>query len=265
MLDSLTNLVLNSDWVAFPIVGAILLLVTEFGFRIGRSHTPERRQAHQGQSGALQGALLGLLGLLLGFTFAMAVGRYEARKQLVLDEANGVGTVWLRAGYLSEPARDLIRSTLADYVDARLKGAAAPAGSEAFQEQAARSERDQAAMWKATVAEIKTSNTPSTALFTSSLNDLIDLDGKRQAASRNHVPSTVWLLLMLVAITVCWTSGYTTSLGESGRHALSMVILPLLLTVVITIIADLDHPQRGLIKVSQQSMVDVQNTLKKYQ
>jgi hypothetical protein len=59
--------------------------------------------------------------------------------------------------------------------------------------------------------------------------------------------------------------GYTTALGEAGRHALAMVILPILFTIVITIIADLDHPQRGLIKVGQQSMLDLQNTLKKYQ
>ena len=70
---------------------------------------------------------------------------------------------------------------------------------------------------------------------------------------------------MLVSATVCWTTGYATALGEAGRHALSMVILPVLLTVVITIIADLDNPRHGLIKVSQQSMIDLQTTLKKYQ
>ena len=79
---------------------------------LGQRYSPEQRKAHQGQSGTLQVALLGLLGLLLGFTFAMAVGRFESRKQLVLDEANGIGTTWLRAGYLSERARDAIRPTL---------------------------------------------------------------------------------------------------------------------------------------------------------
>jgi hypothetical protein len=92
---------------------------------------------------------------------------------------------------------------------------------------------------------------------------LLVVGAKRQAALRNHVPASVWLL-MLVSVTVCWTTGYATALGEAGRHALATVILPILLTVVITIIADLDHPQRGLIKISQQSMIDLQNTLKKY-
>ena len=265
MLDLLVNPIVRSDWTTLLVVGAIQLLATEIGYRIGQRHSPERRKAHQGQSGALQGALLGLLGLLLGFTFAMSVGRYDARKQLVLDEANAIGTAWLRAAMLSDPARESIRATLKDYVSARLEGARVSSDSPEFSEQAARSERDQGAMWRAAVAEAKTNNTPSSALFTSALNDLIDLDSKRQAAMRNHVPATVWLLLMLVSATVCWTTGYATGLGESGRHALSMVILPALLTVVITIIADLDNPHRGLIQVNQQIMIDLQKTLQKYQ
>lgn len=257
--------ILSSDWLVLLIVGATLLLATEFGYRVGGRHTPERKKAHQPQSWAIQGALLGLLGLLLGFTFAMAVGRYETRKQLVLDEANAIGTAWLRTGLLSDSTRDAIRESMRDYVDARLAGARATMEPKAFAEQLARSERDQAAMWRAAVAETRANNTPATALFTSSLNDMIDMDGKRQAALRNHVPPTVWLLLVVVAATVCWTTGYSSGLGEAGRHLLPMFVLPVLLTIVMTIIADIDNPREGLIKVSQQSMIDLQNTLKKYQ
>lgn len=264
MPDSLVNPIVSSDWLVLPVVGAILLFVTEFGYRAGRRHSPERRKAHQGQSGSLQGALLGLLGLLLGFTFAMSVSRYDARKQLVLDEANGIGTTWLRAGFLSHESRKVIRPALMEYIEARLQGAAVSQNSQERQEQLARSEQLQAAMWRATVEEVRANNTPSTSLFVASLNDLIDLDSKRQAAGRNHIPGTVWLLLMAVAVTVCWTTGYSTGLGDSGRHALSMLVLPVLLTVVITIIADLDNPRRGLITVNQQSMIDLQKTLQKY-
>ena len=265
MLDSVLRNLLSFDWSVLLLVGGILLLATELGYRFGQRYTPEQRKAHQGQSGTLQGALLGLLGLLLGFTFAMAVGRFESRKQLVLDEANGIGTTWLRAGYLSEPVRDVIRPALLDYIDARLQAAKVPTRSEEYNKLAARSEQNQAAMWRVTVNEVKTSDSPAVSLFTASLNDLIDLDAKRQAATRNHVPGSVWLLLMLVSVTVCWTTGYSTGLGDSGRLVLSMIVLPVLLTAVITIIADLDNPQRGLIKVSQQSMIDLQNALKRYE
>jgi len=265
LIDSLIKAIVCSDWLVLTVVGATLLLATEAGFRFGLRHKPELRKARHGQSGALQGALLGLLGLLLGFTFAMAVGRYEARKQLVLAEANSIGTTWLRAGFLTPGTRDLIRPALLDYVDARLAAANAPAGSPEFLEQLGRSEVGQAAMWRATVSEVRTNDTPATSLFVVSLNELIDLDAERLAASRNHVPNSVWMLLLIVASTVCWTTGYSTGLGEAGRHALPMIVLPVLLAIVTTIIADIDNPRRGLIKVSQQSMVDLQRTLLKHQ
>ena len=256
--------ILASNWIALVVIGGLLLLSTELGFRIGNRHSPERRKVRKELSGSLQGALLGLLGLLLGFTFAMAVGRYETRKELVLDEANAIGTTWLRAGMLSDSARDVIRAQLVDYVDARLAGVDQSIGTPAFNQQAARSEADQVTLWRTIVEETKLRDTPSAALFTASLNDVIDLDAKRQAASRNHVPQSVWLLLLVVSMTVTAVTGYTTGLGESGRQLLSMFVLPLLFTVVIVIISDLDHPRRGLITVSQQSMLDLQRLLQKY-
>lgn len=256
--------ILASNWIALAVIGSMLLLATEIGFRIGSRHSPERRKTRKDISGTLQGTLLGLLGLLLGFTFAMAVGRYETRRELVLDEANAIGTTWLRAGMLSDAAQNIIRPTLQDYVDARLTGVHHHIGSSKFNQQAARSEADQTKLWRAIVEETRLRDTPSTALFTSSLNEVIDLDAKRQAAARNHVPQSVWLLLLLVSVAGSAVTGYTTGIGDSGRQLLSMVILPLLFTVVIVIISDLDHPQRGLITVSQQSMIDLQRTLQKY-
>src|SRR5262249_53982343 len=131
-------------------------------------------------------------------------------------------------------------------VDVRIKGAATPFGSPEFKALLSRSSQDQTEMWQIAATEMKASNTLSTSLFTSALNDAIDMDGKRQAAARNHVPQEVWLLLILVSCTVCWATGYTTALGESGRHVLSMVILPVLLAFVITVIDDLDDPQGGM-------------------
>lgn len=266
MADSLfSEKILNSNTLVFLIVAGILLLATEFGFRFGQQAPSDRHRQFQSQCGAVQAALLGLLGLLLGFTFAMAVNRFEVRKQLVLDEANSIGTAWLRAGYLGKQARDVIRPALLDYINARLAGVHLAVNSRPYAEQLARSERDQAVLWRATVEEIAIRDTPSTALFTTALNDLIDLDGKRQAAGRNHVPATVWLLLLSVSLAACWSTGYATALHESGRHILPTVILPLVITIVVTVLTDLDNPQRGLIQVSQQSMVDLQKILQKYQ
>lgn len=265
MLDSLVTPIFNHDWSVLLVVGAILVITTEIGFRLGERNSPEGRKTRHAPSGALQGALLGLLGLLLGFTLAMAVNRFEARKQLVLEEANAIGTTWLRAGFLSDPAKETIRSTLMDYIDARVKGAVASTDAAEYQQQVARSEKDQVTMWRATVAELKVNKSELSPHFVDSLNSLINFDVLRQAAIRNQVPRTVWLLLLVVSMTVCAATGYTTGLGESGRFPLAMIVLPILLTVVIMIISDLDNPRRGLIQVSQQSMLDLQKSLQKYQ
>ena len=191
MLDSLIQNVLSFDWSVFVLTGGVLLLATELGYRLGAALLPRTAQGASGAKRNLAGGVVGALGLLLGFTFAMAVGRFESRKQLVLDEANGIGTTWLRAGYLSERARDVIRPTLLEYVDARLQAANVPAGSEEYNKLVARSEQNQAAMWRATLTEVKANDSPAVSLFTASLNDLIDLDAKRQAATRNHLPASV--------------------------------------------------------------------------
>lgn len=264
MLESLTNAIVRSDSLILLVVGAILLFASEFGFQVGVLHSPESRTKHQNQSGTLQGALLGILGLLLGFTFAMAVGRYDNRRHLVVEEANSIATTWLRAGFLSIPNRDVIRPALSEYIDARVQVAALKPNSDSLPVLISRCEKLQETMWHAIVAEIKIRDTESTSLFAESLNNLIDLDAKRRAAVRNHVPYSVWILLVFVSFIVCWITGYSTALGNSGRYILSMIMLPVLITVVIMIVADLDNPQHGFIKVSQQSMIDLQKTLKKH-
>lgn len=255
----------HSDWLVFLSLGLVLLLMAEFGYRIGCRHKPEMREKHQSQIGTLQGALLGLLGLLLGFTFAMAVGHFDARKQLVQDEANGICMVWLRAALLSDEARDSIRPVLQDYVQARLEWAKADLDSEEFEQQLMRSEGKQVVMWQTAVSELKNNDSAAVELFAESLNDMIDLNSKRKASVKNHVPGPVWLLLAVVSSTVCWTTGYATALAGAGRHALPMAVLPVLLAIVITIIADLDNPRRGLLHVSQQSMIDLRDIMQRYQ
>ncbi|MEO8205284.1 MAG: hypothetical protein ABI615_03830 [Chthoniobacterales bacterium] len=262
MIDLFSSHIFSTEWHILVIIGAVLLLATEFGYRMAMKHTPEIRQKRQGQAGTLQGALLGLLGLLLGFTFAMSVARFDTRKQLVLDESNAIGTAWLRAGLINATGKQEAKAALRQYAQSRLEMASDTIGSETFMRALAESEKQQASLWRIAVAE---TSSPYTALFASSLNDMIDMDSKRQAALTNHVPAAVWLLLLLVSTTVCWTAGYTTALGESGRMALSMILLPILLTVVITIIADFDQPRHGLIQISQDSMQQLQRTLQKYQ
>jgi len=264
MYETVVLTILGNEWFVLLTVGIILLLATEFGFRVGIRHTAEERKNFRAQSLTLQGALLGLLGLLLGFTFAMSVGRYDTRRHLVLEEANDIGTCWLRAGLLSEASKKVIRPALEEYVAIRLKAAHSLQDPVEFGKLVERSEAIQAMLWRRAVQEVKEYDTPGTALFAESLNKVVDDDAKRRAALHNRVPHSVWFLLLLVSFAVCWTTGYTTALGTANRLVLSMVILPLLLSSVITIITDLDNPQEGLIKVSQSALVDLQVMLERH-
>jgi hypothetical protein len=260
-MEAFLAFVFANQWLVLLICGALLLALTESGFRMGVGLHEAKDDARKAQIGGVQAAVLGMLGLLLGFTFAMAVGRYESRRQLVVQEANAIGTTYLRASFLPEPHRRAVEDLLRRYVDVRLDFYAA--GTDAAKAQAAEQDatRVQRELWAHAVAAGKESPSPLTATFVGALNETIDLDATRLNTLRAHVPGAVWLLLLAVAAAGCFASGYGT--GAAGaRSLLTTVLLPLLITFVITLVADLDRPRRGLIGISQQPLIDVREALR---
>ena len=232
------------------------------GFRAGRRLFVTKDEPRKGQIGGIQGAVLGLLALLLGFTFSMAVGRYENRRDLVLKEANAIGTTYLRASFLPEAQATAVEGLLRSYVDVRLDFYSAGNDSNkiaAAEEETARLQRE---LWVQTVAAAKEAPSPITATFINALNETIDLDATRLNALRSRVPSAVWLLVLIVAGAGCFASGY--GAGASGeRTGFSGGMLPVLIAVVITLIADFDRPRQGLISVSQQPLLDLKQSFQR--
>ena len=121
MIDDWLARIFTSQWVVFLVVTLLLLALAETGFRFGTSARRRNPDAAESHSGSVQGAVLGLLGLLLGFSFAMAVGRYETRRSLAVDEANSIGTTWLRADFLAGQREIEVKNLLRDYTGLRLK------------------------------------------------------------------------------------------------------------------------------------------------
>src|SRR6187401_1993461 len=113
--------IFRNQWLFGLIVAAVLLALAEAGYRIGLRIYARKDEARRSQVGGVQGAILGLMGLLLGFTFSMAVNRYEIRRAMVLKEANAVGTAWLRASLLPEPHPGPARELFRRFVETRLK------------------------------------------------------------------------------------------------------------------------------------------------
>jgi len=260
MHEDLLARVFVNQWMVLLVVTLVLVALGEAGFRIGFAARLRDKDLAEGHSGTVQGAVLGMLGLLLGFSFAMAVQRLDNRRSLTVDEANAIGTTWLRTDFLKEPLRNEAREMLRRYVGIRLEVDHLDDGDD-FSKLVAESTGIQNRLWE--IAKISAAEKPDdiTASFVETLNDTIDLQSSRIAARRNHVPSAVWLLLLAVAGCGAWSSGYGS--GASGhRSAFSQIVFPVLIGVVITLISDLDRPRRGLIGVSQQPMRELLESMK---
>src|SRR5205823_623509 len=170
-------------------VTCLLLLTTELGFRLARRCRAGIDDSVRSQVSIIQGAILGLLGLIAGFTFAMSVSRFDLRKAVILDEANAIGTTYLRAEFLPDPARGELKALLRRYVDVRLEFFAAGADIPRARDAEAEIGRLQAELWsRAAAVTRRDPHSIATGLFIQSLNETIDLDAKQFAALENHVP-----------------------------------------------------------------------------
>lgn len=260
MIEQVLTRIFASQWQVLIYSAIALLAATEIGYRLGSRLHRTNDEARRQQVGSIQGAILGLLALLLGFTFAMAAARYENRRVLVLDEANAIGTTYLRAKLLGEDHQQKIEQLLRRYVDARLDFYGAGADLDKLDAAEKATAQFQHELWSHAAAAAMEAPTPITATFITTLNEAIDLDASRVNALRSHVPGAVWLLLLIVAFCGCYACGYAA--GASGvRGQFGSVILPLLIAVVIALIADLDRPREGFIGISQQPMSDLQEAL----
>jgi hypothetical protein len=249
-------------WLLAVGIPALLLAMVEGCFQVGRRVAARRRtEASRTQLTTIQGALLGLLALLLGFSFAMAEARYQTRKDLVIEESNAIGTAFLRAQLLPDPPRAEIARLLECYVDARVAFHAAGYDRARLHRASAEAERLQAELWArgAAVAQLDV-QAETTALFLQSLNDVIDLHARRIVALENRVPKTILVLLLFVGAISCGLIGYGNGLG-GDRNLLMTLLLVLVYCAVMLMIVDLDRPDRGLVRVPQQSMLRLRRSL----
>jgi len=187
----------------------------------------------------------------------LAAERFDTRKQLLLDEANAIGTTYLRAGMLPD-RRDAIRALLRDYVDVRLKAVQSGNVTEGIR----RSESLQDQLWAQAVA-IGEDNPTSivVGLFVESLNEVIDLHAKRVTASlRNRIPGVIWAVLFVLAALSLSAMGYHAGLAGTSRSVAELVVA-FAFSAVIGLIADLDRPQDGALVVSQQALIDLRQTM----
>ena len=247
--------------ILFGVSIVAFLLIFECGYRIGQKRRASIDEASKTWVTAIYSAILGMLGLLLGFSFSLAQQRFEVRRQLVVEEANAIGTTYLRAQWLAEPYRGDIAKLLRQYVDARLpKDLESRNIDELVQNVSVLSESLLDQLWSHAVEVAKKHPTPVVALFLSALNETIDLHAKRLAQFQNRVPESVLLLLYLFATVAMLITGYGSGL-RTQRCVLPTVAMVVLLSTSLYVIVDLDRPRQGLINVIQESLIRLQQKL----
>lgn len=224
------------------------------GIFFGKKHGLILEPKDRSPISSIVAATLGLLAFLLAFTFGIAASKFDDRRALVIDEANAIKTTYLRAGYLPDSYRIEIRNLLKEYVSLRLE--ALNTGN--IEQGVKESEDLQDRLWlqAVTLAE-KNSNSEVIALFIESLNKVIELHTKRiNLGIYFRIPLIIWLALFFVTILAIGSLGY--QIGLINAHYLGISLLLILtFSSVFVLIADLDRPQEGFIKVSQQSLIDL--------
>jgi hypothetical protein len=243
-------------WSLIWVFAGLLMLMIEVGYRLGRYRRMRNSQELETPVGTIVAATLGMLGFILAFTFGLAASRFDARRQVVVEEANAIGTTFLRAGLLpDDPSKNAARKLLDEYVDLRIR----TVETRNIELSLKPVERIQGELWQ--LGENlgrKYPNSIAVGLFLESLNETIDIHSKRILVSlRNRLPESLWSALFWVTCFTMLGVGYHEGLAKSKRSP-SIWIMVLSFCVVLKLIADLDRPQDGDLRVSQEAMLSLQ-------
>lgn len=251
-----------SSWLIAGVLLVSMLVAIEVGYRLGRRARGSADDSGMAHINAVQASMLGMLALLIGFTFSLALQRFDSRSEAVVEEANAIGTAYLRTDLLPPEQREAARSLLREYLALRVR-----AGRETLVETTRRGDllaagnRTLASLWEVAARAVAADASPvRTGLFVQAVNELIDAYGRRDAALNRHVPELVLYLLYGTFILIGSIVGYACGIG-GHRPSFATHILVALIVLLVFVIIDLDRPRRGLIEVDQDSLVQLQATL----
>lgn len=244
---------------------AVMLVLMEVGQRVGvRRRNQDAAGAHTGLT-AIDGAVFGLMGLLVAFSFSGAAARFDARRQLIGQETNAIGTAYLRIDLLPATAQPALREDFRNYLDARLgyyknlalNGAAAKAELD-------KSIALQGKIWSKSVAGCQETGSPSTtSLVLSSLNEMIDITTTRAVALEMHPPAVVFWALAVLVLVSALLAGYCMAEART-RSWLHMLLYSAILAIAVYVILDLEYPRVGLIRIeaADHVLMDLRNSMK---
>jgi hypothetical protein len=241
-----------------------MLVLLEVGRRIGARRLARDSEGARAGVGVVEGAVFGLLGLMLAFTFSGAASRFDTRRHLIVEEVNAIGTAWLRIDALAPELRPEIKDGFRRYLDARLSTYRKLPDVAAAMEELARSKRIQDEIWaKATTAVRTPGGEPARMLLLPALNAMFDIAETRTQAARMHPPMVIFVMLALLAMAGALLVGYGMAGGRT-RNWIHMVSFAATMAVAIYVILDLEFPRLGFIRVDDfdQALVELRASMR---
>lgn len=242
--------IFNYPWQTGVVLAIVLGGCLDLGRRVAALLKIEQAPQRKEQMGTIRDGMFVLVSLLLGFTLTMAAARFTERRSLLVEEAISIGATYLRAGTLPQPYREHSKQLLREYVDARLALNEASGDAGRMEEVMKHSKHLQEELWMDAAAVAQSDRSAITAVYVNSLTETIDLDEKRIASLENRIPPPIWLLIISVSIIAVFTRGTTLA----SRFWLTLILVPITIALVVALIADLDTPSRGLIRLDQRVM-----------
>ena len=246
-------------WMVLVPILVLALIASLAGYRFGRRHM---EAGTHGNISGLRASAIGLVALLLAFSFSMTSSRFGDRSRTVLEEANSIGTCYLRAGLLDSATRDRIRTALRTYADARLENYQRGVDSKEYR----RTTTDMLValdqLWAGVEQAVRVDpERARVSLIIPAANEVIDLSAKHTWSDHNQMPVSVLLLLAATIVITSVLIGQ--ALAESGqRHVGLWLAMNILLVLVIFVILDFDRPLRGLIRMNQTPLIEVRQSMK---
>jgi hypothetical protein len=253
---------INYNFVAFLLVLGLflgMLAMLGLGQRLGkRSFAKETDLIHTRLTG-IEAAIFGLIGLMIAFTFSGAAARYELRRQLVVEEANAIGTAYLRLDLLPPSSQQALRNQFRRYAETRIAVYRVLPDIEASNAQAAIATALQKEIWTGVLAALKEAPAQATIVVTPALNQMIDITTSRAIASRTHTPILIFSVLLILGLVCSFLAGYVLANARTRNVRLHMVAFAVVITLTIYVIFDLDYPRFGLIQLdfADQALIDL--------
>jgi hypothetical protein len=235
----------------------------ELGRRVGlRQIALHGEKSHAGL-GAVEGAVFALLGLLIAFSFSGAMSRFDARRHLIVDESNAIGTAWLRLDLFRPEAQPAMRELFRRYLDARLEVYRKLPDIAAAKAQYTEATKLEVEIWDRAVAEARASDRPQVAMLSlPAINQVIDLSNSEMMATQLHPPLIIFLLLALLTLGASFLAGHAMAAGKS-RHWIHAIAFCLAMATTVYVILDIEYPLLGFIRIDSvhQTLVDLRQSM----